>query len=388
MHIAFATLPAHGHINPTLPLVRELVRRGHRVGYAVNEAFHPTVESAGATALALPGEIPFAEFGNAASGQSGVNPADMSRVLDFFLTSTRDGVTALEERFTAERLGLPGIALHSTHAGHENMSLLDMLPGAPDAVPGGSAGFPADMQEIVPLMQRMSEQLAADLGVKRVSPMEGAPAPLNIVFIPREFQFAGDTFDERFHFVGPSIGIRDTDDSWQAPEPGRPLLFISLGTAFNNQPDFFRDCLKAFGDGMWRVAMAVGDHVDVSLLGPVPGNFDVRPSFPQPAVLRDADVFLTHAGMNSTMESLYFGVPMVAVPQMAEQEANARRAEDLGYALRLDNAGITAGLLRGSVDQVHADQHIRGNVTEMSKKLRAAGGAVAAADALEAHLAN
>ncbi|MFC3996241.1 macrolide family glycosyltransferase [Nocardiopsis sediminis] len=396
MHFAFSSMPAHGHINPTLPLVRELVRRGHRVSYAVNEGFHPAVASAGATPLSLPGEMPGP--GAMPDPSSGFDPAFMGRMLDFFVGMTRDGVAALEEhlaadrpdavcydsmdmvgRFTAERLGLPGVALYASHASHENLSLRDLLPG-------DSAGNPVTM--VLPLLQQSSERLAAELGVTPVSPMEGAPAPLNIVFIPRDFQVAGDTFDERFHFVGPSIGARAGDDGWQAPEPGERLLFISLGTGFNNQPGFFGACLEAFGDGAWRVAMAIGDRVDAAELGRAPDNFDIRPYFPQPAVLRRADVFLTHAGMNSTMESLYFGVPMVAVPQMAEQEANARRSEELGFGLRLRMADISADLLRRSVDGVHADQWIRGNVTEMGKKLRATDGAAAAADALEAHLAD
>ncbi|MFC7329055.1 macrolide family glycosyltransferase [Marinactinospora rubrisoli] len=399
MHFAFVTLPAHGHVNPTLPLVRELVRRGHRVSYAVHEPFHRTIESAGAAPIALPGEMPVPPPGGMPSRPSDFNLAGMSRMLDYFLTATRDGVAALEEHFaadrpdavcydamdtvgraTAERLGLPDVALHSTHASHEDLSLLELLRS--------ESGETSGVLPIFSMMRQVSEQLAADLGIKPTAPLNGTPAPLNIVFIPREFQIAGDTFDERFHFVGPSIGARATDENWQAPQPGRPLLFISLGTAFNNQPDFFRECLKAFGDGQWRVAMAVGGHLDASELGRVPENFDIRPRFPQLAVLSHADVFLTHAGMNSTMESLYFGVPMVAVPQMAEQDANARQAERLGFALRLGKADITADLLRRSVDQIHADQQVRGSVTEMGRKLRATDGAAAAADALEAHLAD
>jgi MGT family glycosyltransferase len=224
------------------------------------------------------------------------------------------------------------------------------------------------------------------LGVKPVNPMDGMPASLNIVFIPREFQFAGDTFDERFHFVGPSLGSRIADSGWQRPDSSKPLLFISLGTTFNNQPDFFRTCLAAFGDDRWQVAMAVGEQVDPADLGPIPDHVEIRPYFPQPAVLQHADLFLSHTGMNSTMESLYSGVPIVAVPQQAEQEANARQVEELGLGRRLNSADLSADILRRTVDEVHADPQIHANVANLSKKLRSTDSAVVAADAIEAHL--
>jgi MGT family glycosyltransferase len=166
------------------------------------------------------------------------------------------------------------------------------------------------------------------------------------------------------------------------------VLFISLGTAFNDRPDFFRMCLQAFGDGAWQVAMAVGDRVDAGALGPVPGNVEVRPYFPQLAVLRHADVFVSHAGMNSTMESLYHAVPLVTVPQMPEQEANARRVEELGLGRRLDPLQLTPERLRAAVDEVAADQRIRANLATMRTHVRRAGGSVAAADAIEARIAH
>ena len=87
-------------------------------------------------------------------------------------------------------------------------------------------------------------------------------------------------------------------------------------------------------------------------LGAVPANVDVRAWFPQPAVLRHAAAFVSHAGMGSTMEALYYGVPLVCVPQMVEQEVNAARVAELGLGVRLDPEGLTADDLRAAVDAV------------------------------------
>jgi MGT family glycosyltransferase len=391
VHLAFVSIPAHGHVNPTLPLVQELVRRGHRVSYATSEKFRDVVESTGATLLPMPGEMPVRP--------PGFDPAAMAGTMDQFMDTARAGVAFLEERlaqdrpdallfdgmtvagrFAAEKLGLPDIALQPTYASNEHYSLRSEL------MPAGRGQLPPEYLQLFQKMHELSDRLAAELGVKPGNPMDGMPASLNIVFIPREFQFAGDTFDERFHFVGPSLGSRIADNGWQPPDSSKPLLFISLGTTFNDQPDFFRTCLEAFGDDRWQVAMAVGEQVDPADLGPIPDNVEIRTYFPQPAVLQHADLFLSHTGMNSTMESLYSGVPIVAVPQQPEQEANARQVEELGLGRRLNGAELSASLLRRTVDEVHADPQIHANVADLSKKLRNTDAAAAAADAIEAHL--
>jgi MGT family glycosyltransferase len=117
----------------------------------------------------------------------------------------------------------------------------------------------------------------------------------------------------------------------------------------------------------------------------LPANFRVQAFFPQLRVLRHAHVFLTHAGMNSTMQALYFGVPLVAVPQQPEQEATASRVE-LGLGQRLGAEPLTSPKLLSAVSEVSANPHIRQNLAAMSKAVRNAGGPAAAATAIETHL--
>jgi MGT family glycosyltransferase len=109
--------------------------------------------------------------------------------------------------------------------------------------------------------------------------------------------------------------------------------------------------------------------------------------FPQLAVLRQARAFVTHTGMNSTMEALYYGVPMLALPQMPEQAVNADRVAALGLGLKLDPQDITADALRSAVDQVTASPVIQANLHRMQAEVRDAGGAEAGAQAIEEYLA-
>ncbi|UQU63838.1 hypothetical protein COUCH_33430 [Couchioplanes caeruleus] len=390
-HFAFVGRNGAGHVNPTLPLVAELVRRGHRVTYALEASFAPAVQRAGATFLGLPaGE--FRHRGR--SGQSALRDAStdvVAMIADLVLAATGHELPALREGFAAdppdvvcydanslagavlaEILGVPGVQLRPTFAANEHYTPLQEFVPDPERLAASMADADARVRAYT-----------APFGITRTlgTVLSRVPGDLDVVFVPREFQYHGDTFGDRYAFVGPSEHPRTDAAGWEPPAPGTRLLFVSLGTLMNEDPAFFRLCVEAFAGTGWQVAMAVGDRIDPARLGAVPANVDVRPSFPQLEVLGHARVFVTHAGMNSTMEAVLHRVPTVAVPQMPEQHANARRLRELGLGTTL--TAQTADALREGVRDVDADDTIRGNLAGMAESFRAAGGATAAADAVE-----
>lgn len=91
----------------------------------------------------------------------------------------------------------------------------------------------------------------------------------------------------------------------------------------------------AFGDGEFDVIMSVGESTDISSLGEIPENFEIKNKVEQIKVLQNTDVFITHSGMNSVNESLYYGVPMVLFPQHQEQRMVAERVVTLGAGVYL-----------------------------------------------------
>lgn len=392
MHIAFVSMPAHGHVNPTLPLVSELVRRGHRVSYATGPDMLETVRGAGAEPVAAPFTLPGTP--PPLTGDTPLDPRELLRRMEAFATSVEDTFPVLVEHFgddrpdtlcgdamspvtglVAQKLGVPYAASNPTFASNEHFSLRR------DVLGRSAAAAPAE-QAFAHLGARIAE-FAASQGLDHDAAAFGAPAALNLVFIPREFQPAGDTFDESYVFLGPSVRGRRGDARWAPPDRDAPLLLISLGTVFNARPDFFRRCLDAFGGTRWQVLMAVGERIDQAELGAVPANVQVRAFVPQVHVLERADAFLTHNGMNSTMEALYFGVPQIGVPQMPEQEMNARRVQEIGCGRRLDPRALDAPALAEAVDAVATDPRVRENCARFARRLQASDGAVTGADALE-----
>jgi len=388
-HLLFVTPPAPGHVHPTLALVERLVARGHRVSYVTSPALRPAVTAAGASAVDLNWEP---ETGALAGAEFSVET--LVATMWGYLNAVASAMPTLLSRFErgavdvvcsdavvlgpllAGVLGVPMVSLLPNFATNEHVRLAEIVPGFDPAHPA---------------LREYGGRLAAlfaEYGLPApADPTGGQGTGLTLVFLPREFQIAGDSFDDTYRFIGPSIPRYARASDWVPPRDGEPVVLVSLGTAFTNRPQFFATCVEAFRDPDWHVVMAVGEHVDPGTLGPLPASMEIASRVPQLAVLRHATVFVSHAGMGSTMESLYHQVPLVAVPQAREQVVNARRVVELGLGRCLDAAALTAEQLREAVDQVAADPAIRDNLATMKKALDAAGGANAGAEALERYLA-
>jgi MGT family glycosyltransferase len=370
----------YGHINPTLAVAQELAERGHRVVYYATEEFQDAVQSTGAVVRLYEAEAI-------------TSPDNMSSLID----QTQQVLPRVLDRIREDRpdvivydalclwaplakrvIGAPAVALRPTYA-FTQADLATMV-----------ARMPEDRRPQLMAMQGKISALLADIraqyGLPPIDPRDLFldTAPLTIIFLTREFQPGGDTYDDRFLFIGPSIRPRvdATDFPFQQLEPDRPLVYLSLGTIFNNKPDLIRTCFEALGDTDYQVVAALGRQLDRNQLGVVPPRFILAAHVPQLALLAHAQAFIMHAGMNSTMEAVYYGVPMVALPQMLEQAMTVRRIAELGVGVGLDPSTVTADQLRDAVSTVIEDPSIAKRVQELQQRTRAAGGYQRAADAI------
>jgi MGT family glycosyltransferase len=128
--------------------------------------------------------------------------------------------------------------------------------------------------------------------------------------------------------------------------------------------------------------MSVGTNIGEASLGATPANIVVKQWVPQLDVLRRASVFVSHGGMNSVSESLYYGVPLVVVPQMGEQEIVARQVERLGAGLCLAKEAMTPDRLRQAVHRVLGEGTFREKAALIRASFETAGGAERGADAI------
>jgi MGT family glycosyltransferase len=390
----FLGLPLHGHTNPSLPLVRALVERGDDVVYFSSEAFAAKIQQAGAQ---------YRPYRNAFLADPR-QLADRTDTIPWLLMRTTAEVLGDElDAFRAERpdyvisdsvapwgqwvgqlLDVPVVTSVSTFVVNRQV----LAFAASHRTRPRSARLLVSKLWHVSKATRLRRRLRREHGVNGTSILRllFGSSDLNIVYTSRYFQPCADSFDERFLFIGPSIGSRteSADLPWDEALQ-RDVIYVSLGTLFNADPSFYRNCFEAFGNEKAQVVMSIGTATTAASLGSPPANIVVKPWVPQLDVLRRASVFVSHGGMNSVSESLYHGVPLVVVPQMGEQEIVAKRVEGLGAGLCLAKKDVTADRLRQSVNRVLGDDRFRAQAAAVRRSFDAAGGVARGADAILAY---
>ncbi len=393
-HYLFMCHPDHGHVLPNLAVVAELVRRGNRVTYLTAQSMAAIVEKTGATVLCYDSKYRKANFLDLAN--------DPLYLLSLLLDESQSMLEALDERMPgrpdmivydtsilyagrvlARKWRRPAAQLIPFFASNPHFSYLNAIYNHGGDGPGEG-----------PTLSRWVDDMLIRIGAMAGSHGVDVPAAelwwevqdFSLVTIPRAFQFAGDTFDERFAFVGPCLGERSFLGEWEPPAGGLPIALVSFGAVFNQHPEFFRTCVEAFGDLPWHVVMTVAEGLDPAELGPLPPNIEVHRWVPHLTVLRHASVAVTHGGMGTVMEALHSGCPMVVVPTSDLDWPTGRRIEELSLGRVLPPGEVTAERLREVVLGVAADQDVRRATDAMRRDVRAAGGAVRAADEIEQYL--
>jgi len=202
----------------------------------------------------------------------------------------------------------------------------------------------------------------------------------NLVMMQKRLVPHAESFDDTFVFTGVQIGKRSAFGSWKAPDNGRPLLYSSLGTAFNNWPEYYPILFDAVRDLDINVFAALGS-IDPESLSDIPANVEVGKMVPQLDILSQASVFITHAGMGGTGESIYYGVPMIAIPQMEEQAVTARQIEAKGLGLAfLDKNAITSETLKAAITRILTEKSFKETAEDFSQDMKSLGGAAASAE--------
>lgn len=385
------SLPEAGHLNPLFPLIAELVNRGERVIVYAVEPFRRSVEAAGA------------EYRSYSNPQSLIPPAHeggLFSVMDYLATVSEAVLPTLLDELRAEPpdyllmdamshwgnlieqiLSVPAITYATTFVTHPQ------LP--PEELIGMSYGqLPKEIMlngiDALHSYFERTQQLDRHYGTRSPN-IVGAfanPQALNVIFTSREFHPRGEEFDEAtYKFVGPSVAQRTEAVDFPFEQlSGAPLVFVSLGTIFNERPDFYQASFSALGDLPVQVVLAVGEKIDQTILGAAPANFIVRSSVPQLEILQRAALFITHGGMNSTSEGLLYGVPLLVVPQHGDQYLVAGQVAALGAGVMIPAAHASADALKGLSMQLISNPQFKAQAQALSQSFKASGSYQRAAD--------
>jgi MGT family glycosyltransferase len=199
-----------------------------------------------------------------------------------------------------------------------------------------------------------------------------------------QFDFPRRALPPQFHYVGP---IRRKSDvtvcfPWERLD-GRPIIYASLGTLVNRHGRLLRRIAQACGGLPYQLVLSLGGGEDVEEYANVPGNPIVVKFAPQMELLKRASITVSHAGLNTTLESLSYGVPLVALPIAFEQPAIAARIEWTGAGKKLNARTATATEIRRAIETVLGNEQYRANARRIGSEIARSGGAERACQIIE-----
>ncbi len=372
MKIVWFCIPAYGHTNPTLGLVKALTERGHIIYYFSFEMFREKIESVGAQFFPCDG-YNFEMEGKENADRVGKDQAFAVQMLVSSTLALDEMVTekvaelkpdvivsdsvAYWGKLAAMKHGLPYVCSTTTFA-FNRYSAKYMKHGA-----GETLKMLFSMPKVNKQIKRLREKGYPVKGLLDI--VQNDNETNTIVYTSKYFQPCAESFSDRYHFIGPSM--RPITETYE--KTAEKTVFISMGT-INQNREFYRNCIEVLAKTGYQVIISMGtnpDHFD-----DLPEQVQIHESVDQMAVLSIADAFITHCGMNSASEGLYYGVPLILFPQTPEQDAVAKRAEEVGAGLRLPSIGKEDVLK--TVTRVIEEQSFTDAAKKVSDSFKQSGG--------------
>ena len=368
MRALFSCVPGYGHFQPLVPLARALVADGHDVAFATAASFAGRVESAGFAAL--PAGIDqadrMARFAPYREELPSL-PFDQRRAVGFTRNfATLDAPAKIPELRTVALGWKPDLVVH------DSSDLAGPVVSAELGLPTVHHSF----GRLVPpaVLERAaaeSEALWRDAGLTP-EPYGGAFRGLYLDICPPSFQTEVVPAGAR---VEPLRPVFDPDPSETLPDwverlPDRPTVYVTLGTV-HNDPGVFRVLVAALAGVDCNVIVTVGRNNDPASLEPVPPNAVVERYIPQALLLPHCSAVVSHGGSGSVLATLAAGLPMLLVPQGADQFENAAHAARIGAARVLRPDELNEEAARATVISLLGEESYRASAQSVAAEIAA-----------------
>lgn len=375
----------HGHVNPTLGLVNELIKRGEKVTYFCSEDFKEKIESTGAVFKVYQGESnPLKGKYNISGGWSITKFLNyINEILDSSEKIIKDILYQIKDikfdyivygsmfpfgNIIAQILKIPSVSSFAIFATPE-----EIIAQGKDLMDRNLIKNHQVMDTYKKVAKNLKEIYNVKMPDKLINLLFNK-GDINIAYTSRYFVSHMEYYDDSFKFIGPPVYDRkeNLDFPFEKLE-GKKVIYISLGTVFNNFNSKLYDVFfKSFSNTDDVIVMAAY-NVDLSQFH-IPSNFIIRNYVPQSEILKYTDIAITHAGMNSISDLIYNNVPFVSIPIGADQPYMAGRASELGATISLDKYKLTPEILEDSVKKVLTDPSYLENIKNISSSFREAGG--------------
>jgi MGT family glycosyltransferase len=381
------TSPARGHLYPIVPTLSELRDRGHEVHVRTLESECAALDELGLHAAPIARAIeatPLADF-------EGTSPETaLARAFETFAERARHEIPDLREAIA--ETGPDALLVDITTVGAAALAEAVGLPWA-QSIPLLQSFSPGPGAQ--PVFGLVPYSLAPEPGLEVLNgprrelgitplttPDEVWRAPLNLYYTAPPLENPELGFPPSFRFVGPGL--------WEPPAPApswldelpEPLVIVSVSSEFQRDHALIETALVALAEEPEGLAVSTVAH-DPSAF-PAPANGRLERWLPHGALLRRAVCVVCHGGMGITQKTLAAGVPLCIVPFGRDQFEVAARVVALQAGTCVPPGELTADSLRTAVREAIG---MRDGARAIATAFARAGGATAAASALEAQLA-
>jgi UDP:flavonoid glycosyltransferase YjiC (YdhE family) len=352
VRVLFSSTPGEGHVRPLLPLARALRARAHEIAFATHAGWAPRLEEAGFPVLAAGLHHAEARRFLPLEELRTIPPAERRLVAFPRLFGAGHAVAKLPELLERARSWRPDVLVH------ESGDLAGPITAAVLDVPSVHHAFGA----MIPLaaLERAAEVVAPLWREHGLAPEAhaGAFRGLYVDVCPPSFA--------REQPLGPSVRLRPAERLRGEPQ----YVYATMGTIWN-EPAHFRVLLEALAGR--SALVTTGDGVDLGALGAVPDGVRVERFVPQDEVLPSAAAVISHAGSGTMLGALAHGLPLVLVPQGADQFDNAELCREAGVAVVLPPEP-DPGSIREALDRVLGEPSFRGRAEEVAAEIAAMPG--------------
>jgi len=416
--IAFFPEPgAWGPTNNCVAIANVLQERGHRIVFVIDESFKGVLEAKGIEERLMrmappeesadPDADPWAEFIRVTA------PEFRKPTIDQIETVTKPIWEALVagERYSHDTImGIwadvrPDVVVTDNVTGYPAIELADCpwvrfvsanpLEMRDRLLPPVLSGLPvADRSGWEPFNEeyhRQHEELLAQHNDFRAS-VGVDPCPidefnthspwLNLYLFPEAADYTrAERLAATWHRLQSTVrtGEAPFDVAEQVPGTGK-VVYLSLGSLGCMDVGLMQRLIDAMASTEHRTIVSMGPLKDQMTLGP---NMYGDEFLPQPSILPQCDLLITHGGNNTTCEGFHFGLPMIGLPLFWDQYDNAQRLEETGFGVRLPTYDWTPAQLTGAVERLLADEALAARMKDISATVQADPGHVRGADLIE-----
>jgi zeaxanthin glucosyltransferase len=413
MRIAFLGVRVPGHLNPMTTLARRLKARGHDVVFISVLDTGAYVRAAQLPFIAYcEKEFPLGSVRQRTDRQSKLQGQAalefvIGEVANVLKASFRNLPQTLQEGcvdalvldqvdyglgLVPMHLGIPYVhvsnALHLDYSGNTPLATFywphETTPAASIRNQEGVRGVMQAFEPLISIGRAYARHVGLDIDWG--DPMATMSKLAWLTQTPKEFDFESFHWPPQFHYTGPfhdGLGRIESDFPWDRLT-GEPLIYASMGTLQNGLESVFSSIAEAVGrrPGM-QLVLSIGPTVDQKQVQLLPANTIVVTNAPQVELLRRSALCITHAGLNTTLESLAQGVPMVAIPVLMDQPGVAARIANTKTGAYVPLQEMTAPRLSVIIDEVLSNPKYRQNANKMKQTIVQTNGLEKAVDLLE-----